>query len=82
MRNAMIVAKRNNRLRPLKFDETTLRIDNARLRPFESLQGCIVNYPSERPSDILYRLESELSYAQDKHDTEKAIKIIKRKLRI
>lgn len=51
MRDAMKIAKKMGRLGSLKFDETTLRIDNR--RRYTPLGRRI--YSGERPSDIIRR---------------------------
>ena len=81
MRNAMTAAKKANRFAGTDdLDETTLRIDNRRLRGPDSLQGCIVNKPNERPSDIIRRVNSEQLYWDEKKDNIEAISIIKKHL--
>ena len=77
MRDAMAAALRDKRFGPAVVDETTLRIDNRRLRVPDSLQGCIVNKGHERPSDIIRRAMSEKLYWEDQSDTLEAIKIIR-----
>jgi hypothetical protein len=76
MRNAMAAAKRDKRFRRLEVDETTLRIDNRRIRGIDSLRGCIISKPSERPSDIIRRAESERLYWEDEQDTLRALDLI------
>lgn len=78
MRSAMAAAKRDNRLASLAYDETTLRIDNSRLRGPDSLKGCIVNEPDDRPSDIILRAQSELLYLEDQKDTADVIELVKK----
>lgn len=76
MRNATAAAKRDKRFGRLEVDETTLRIDNRRNRGIDSLRGCIVSKPCERPSDIIMRGESERLYWEDEQDYNRALKLI------
>ncbi|MBI4709425.1 MAG: hypothetical protein HY764_04455 [Candidatus Portnoybacteria bacterium] len=71
----MRVAKKAGRLRRIKYDLTTLRIDNNRYRrtcddPDAS--------PGERPSDIIRRAKSEMMYLLDEQDTKRALEAIER----
>ena len=81
MRDARAKAREEDLLGPMELDGTSVRIDNDWSTSPDSLKGCLVRNPHDRPSDIVRKASREQASMKERNRYFRAFKRIEDNLK-